>query len=349
MRGRGNSAVSEAARAIGLVGSLAVVLLAGCGMRTSSAANTPDNGVAQALAGLEAVAAPAGVDEGLFAMLKAELKDELLRCASTPPSGAANVIEDLVLYWNEGTAEWTLEWSYRNLGDYDQDGTVAISDLTPLAQHYGETYDPAAEPDCLLAVIDGSGNGAVDIADVTPIAQNFGVEIAGYSVEVSLTEGAEWDEVDTVPQGAATGDERKLLEFVLDDPEERSLYRVRAYDAGQAAYGAPSNPVRYYTDTLALELVTTAEGGDGSQEEPFIVLPGEPYELQATYGAEDVSAEVGFSTMPPAFISFTDEVPRLLTVDDEMAGDFYVVALLGELAPIQSGRLYFRVQGVLPP
>jgi hypothetical protein len=349
MRGRGNSAVLEALAAIGAAVTLVLLLmLAGCGSRGSSNINAVDQSTVQALAELDAATAPDGVDGDLFAMLKAELRDALLRRTSTPPSGADNAIADLVLF-DAGTEEWTLEWSYRNVGDYDQSGTVNIADITPIAVHFGQTYDLATEPDCIQAVVDGSGNGAVDIADITPIAQNFGTAVAGYSVEVSLTEGAEWDEVNTVLQGAASGDERKSLEFVLDTPAERSLYRVRAYDAGQVPSVDPSNPVRFYTLDLTLELLTPAEGGDGSAEDPYIVAEAEPYELQATYGAEDVSADLGFATMPPAFIAFTAEVPRILTVDNVMAGDFYVVGLLGELAPIESGRLYFRVQGDLPP
>lgn len=328
---------------------LVAIVLAGCSSRTSSTTNATDSGVAQAVAELDEAPTPDGVDEGLFAMLKAELRGALLRRTSTPPSGEDNAIADLVLFEDEVTSDWTLEWGYRNVGDYNQDGTVNIADITPIAMHFGQTYDPETEPDCLQAVIDGSGSGAVDIADITPIAQNFGVQIAGYSVEVSMTEGAEWDEVSAVLQGAALGDGRKALEYVLETPEESSLYRVRAYDTGQAAFGDPSNPVRFYTLALELTLVTPAEGGEGSEEDPYIVADGEPYELQATFGAEDVSAELGFTTMPPAFITFSAEIPRILTVDNVMAGDFYVVGLLGELAPIESGRLYFRVQGVLPP
>jgi hypothetical protein len=279
MRGRGNSAVLEALAAIGAAVTLVLLLmLAGCGSRGSSNINAVDQSTVQALAELDAATAPDGVDGDLFAMLKAELRDALLRRTSTPPSGADNAIADLVLF-DAGTEEWTLEWSYRNVGDYDQSGTVNIADITPIAVHFGQTYDLATEPDCIQAVVDGSGNGAVDIADITPIAQNFGTAVAGYSVEVSLTEGAEWDEVNTVLQGAASGDERKSLEFVLDTPAERSLYRVRAYDAGQVPSVDPSNPVRFYTLDLTLELLTPAEGGDGSAEDPYIVAEAEPYEL----------------------------------------------------------------------
>ena len=52
---------------------------------------------------------------------------------------------------------------------------------------------------------------------------------------------------------------------------------------------------------------------------------------------------------PPAFVVFAAEEPRLMTVENIMAGDFTVVALLGAIAPMPSGDVYFRAQGNLPP
>jgi len=81
----------------------------------------------------------------------------MARSASTPPTGGANRVSDLGISDN-GDGTYTLSWHYRNLGDYDQNGVVALEDIYPLAQHFGETYDPEAEPHCLQAVIDGSGD-----------------------------------------------------------------------------------------------------------------------------------------------------------------------------------------------
>ena len=92
-----------------------------------------------------------------------------------------------------------LSFTATNFADYDNDGAVGISDITPLAQRYGMEYDDAPPPDDLLserttlghpdtrhnrlvAGADGSGNGTVDIADITPLAMNYNAELAGYNI-----------------------------------------------------------------------------------------------------------------------------------------------------------------------
>jgi len=62
------------------------------------------------------------------------------KSVATPPTGEANRVDDLAILDN-GDGTFTLTWHYRNLGDYDQDGTVAVEDIIPLAEHFGETYE----------------------------------------------------------------------------------------------------------------------------------------------------------------------------------------------------------------
>jgi len=74
-----------------------------------------------------------------------------------------------------------LEWRHFMLGDYDLNGEVNVSDITPVGVHFGKT---SASPDWADAsVADGDGNGEVNIADITPIGQNFGALLSGYVVE----------------------------------------------------------------------------------------------------------------------------------------------------------------------
>ena len=54
------------------------------------------------------------------------------KLASRVPIGPKNLINDLS-YSVGGEGVFTLTWSYRNVGDYNQDGIVNIMDLTPLA------------------------------------------------------------------------------------------------------------------------------------------------------------------------------------------------------------------------
>jgi len=97
-------------------------------------------------------------------------------------SGDSNKPTDLTLV-DLGEDEYLLLWHEVNVGDYDNNGSVGIADITPIAMHFSETYDPE-DANCALALIDGSGNFTVDIADITGIAMNFGTNLAGYNVYV---------------------------------------------------------------------------------------------------------------------------------------------------------------------
>jgi hypothetical protein len=135
-----------------------------------------------ALAELDALACPEGVESALWAELKGALKEALSKTTSTPPTGDANRVNDLGISDN-GNGTYTLTWRYRNTGDYGQEGTVGIEDITPIALHFGETYDPETEPESIQAVVDGSGNGKVGIEDVTQIAMYYAVNVHHYAVE----------------------------------------------------------------------------------------------------------------------------------------------------------------------
>jgi hypothetical protein len=91
-------------------------------------------------------------------------------------SGAVPAVDNLVR-----NAAWNLlQWSYVNPGDYDQNGVVNISDLTPLGVHFG-AVGPFAESSARW-MVDGDGNGEINLADITVIGQNFGNEVSGYEL-----------------------------------------------------------------------------------------------------------------------------------------------------------------------
>jgi len=108
-----------------------------------------DESLDKALMELEGLQCPEGVDEELWAELKGALEEAMEghgrdaratsrvphKWVSTPPSGEDNRVGDLTLTDHYDTT-YTLSWRYRNLGDYDQNGTVGISDITPIAIHY---------------------------------------------------------------------------------------------------------------------------------------------------------------------------------------------------------------------
>ena len=103
------------------------------------------------LADLEALPTPEGVDAAIFQRLKDRLREELVErfgekgvCMAPAEEEPRNEIHDLH-YIGEEPGEVVnnrvkgMQWRYRNLGDYTQDGIVAIDDITPLAIHYGES------------------------------------------------------------------------------------------------------------------------------------------------------------------------------------------------------------------
>ncbi len=122
------------------------------------------------------------------------------------------VIEYINLQRDGNNWLWNLSFLERVYGDYDFNGVVGVSDLTPIAMHYGHTRnsewfdnfdritniqdltplamyfgaDPTMGASWLQAPynIDRSANcdSVINVADITPLAMNYGIELTGYNV-----------------------------------------------------------------------------------------------------------------------------------------------------------------------
>jgi hypothetical protein len=106
------------------------------------------------------------------------------RAASVAPLGQANVITDLTITSPDfGVVE--LSWTQMNSGDYDFNGQVNISDLTPLAPRIGDSIDRDAVDASLQTAywIDGDANGEINISDITPIGAHYGAHVFGYNIK----------------------------------------------------------------------------------------------------------------------------------------------------------------------
>jgi PKD repeat protein len=247
---------------------------AGAPAGPSTAPGAPAHGE---IAGLPA---PPGVRQGVWRELTTELSRVLrqrelpawrkatgLKAAAAAPLGDASIT---TLSYDEESD--TLAWGYYSSGDYDQNGLVGISDLTPLGIHFGKSSGTAGEPfpaESIESVVDGDGNGVINIADVTPIGMSFGVRVEGYRVyrSASLDDWPE-DAAGTNGSGAELVDEMQLTEasaggnarrmFALSGieppPAGDMLYWVRPYDPagegiaslpvlieGEAVVGPPTN------------------------------------------------------------------------------------------------------------
>ncbi len=180
---------------------------------------------------LAALEIPEGVDPVLFSHLKKALANALAsvgKTISAPPTGEDNVPANLTLTEGEGD-EWTLSWEYRNIGDYDQNGTVGIADITPLAMHFGATV---GGEDPLAVVIDGNLSNVVEIADITPIAMNYGVNCTGYQVQVWAPGNDDYGELVSLDLSAATGKDAGWMVFEYTfTPVSGNWYRVAPFDS----------------------------------------------------------------------------------------------------------------------
>lgn len=102
------------------------------------------------------------------------------KSVSAPPVGNHNKPKNLTIIETGTPGTFQLMWNEMHVGDYDNNGIVNISDITPIAMHYGQAagLHPAVE------LITG-GEGVVGVANITGIAQNFGTSLEGYNVYVA--------------------------------------------------------------------------------------------------------------------------------------------------------------------
>ncbi len=322
--------------------------------------NSPDDiALSAAINEIWALTSPENVESSEFAHIQLALQDALIlsgesKFSSRVPLGAQNKVEDLAVVNVEGTFQ--LEWRYKNIGDYNQDGRVDIQDVRPLALHFRHTSEAlgGTSTDELDIVIDGNMDVVINIQDVQPLAVNFFSKVTGYVIEVSSDEALSWQEVTRIPITSSfdkEGSGWKAFSYELTEPVEMGIYRVRPYSA-ENEYGDESKLVRFFTTPLSLRVdrqATPPLGGTGTNEDPLVVEVSSTYNLivEDPLG-NDVSADVFFENFPPAFLTFSAAVPRALTVDNALAGDFWIIAKKGAVAPIESNKLYFRVRQELP-
>jgi PKD repeat protein len=217
---------------------------------------------------LDAMPCPTGVSAETWAALTDALREALAKQGQVPRAkGQGKATSALALEPPHGDAAASvlvysadgalLNWGYFSPGDYDQNGEVGLSDLVPLAVHFGEstgTGSPFPE-NSIQAVIDGDGNGELNLGDIIAIAANFGVHTEGYRVYCAAAAAAYPPSPDS-PNGAGTvciggvafgdaveppGGGRKGFNYQVVPTEYGLCYWARPFDG--ETDGAASNYV----------------------------------------------------------------------------------------------------------
>jgi len=209
---------------------------------------------------------PAGVNRANFEALRGMLDGQLARLAegkrvSQLPDQSKNAIADAQVV-DDGSGGFSLTWSYRNAGDYDQNGEVNISDLTPLGINLGKTSTGPGWSKAQVA--DGDGNGLISIADITPIGANFFAQIAGYYIYSSASEDGPWTSLGQVEfADGAAGNTRSFSYDLGASPPAFLL--ISPYDASGLDWqrGPDTQPalVQLGSDTPQGESTITSSGG----------------------------------------------------------------------------------------
>jgi hypothetical protein len=245
---------------------LLIVCLLGCGRRQPQSGPdpaTPDarDFLQRQLAELDTLPVPAGVAPGLWVQLTSSLHEQLAaRLASGKAAGGAplSALSQTTLSLDSGAG--LLQWQYYNQGDYDQNGEVNVSDLTPIAQHFHLSSGGGAFPaNSIESVVDGDNNGEINPADITPIAQNLGSRLQSYNVYLSTDQadvpadghapnGAGAQKLSVVELSTGSGDahqQRLAFTTSVGTVPAGAVYWVRPDDqtAGAGTDGTPSTVV----------------------------------------------------------------------------------------------------------
>ena len=198
---------------------------------------------------LESTSAPGTVAIGGWHLDGGEPADSLLATVTLTPGAADRSVSALLpttvgctplnFYLTDvGDGSIALQWQYHCTGDYNQDGLVALTDITPVGIYYNLNSTDTGWGTAALA--DGTDDGFITVADLTPIGQNYERSITGYKVEQSDSEDGSYTTVDEVAQASGTAD--PVLEYTcaIAEPVDGGWYRVRSYHSSDESQGSAS-------------------------------------------------------------------------------------------------------------
>jgi len=324
---------SNARSVVLMVLAVLLVALAACGRRSmfSGSFQVTEPKAAPAVAmeevkdELRGLHAPQGVDSELVTILKdffaRELEAYSGKRASAPPGGEDNVVDDLAIV-SSADETITLAWSYRNLGDYDQNGTVGIPDITPIAMYYGADVAQVLKAEAA----DGNGDGFVTVSDVTPIAMHFAAEVAVYRIQQAQSEEGEFETVVNIalPEPPEVGCITFEKTIGLEDSP---FFHVVPAD-GERAEGPASNVVYHGAIVEPQVLGVNPHSGTADLEVTFqaTVAGAEPFEYDWCFSGgafPDNSTEAS----PTVRLTSVGEYTASVTVTNVYSSDYYEFTL----------------------
>jgi hypothetical protein len=249
-----------------------------------------------ALTQLDSLPCPAGVTAETWARVRNAFRDAAEGRLSEKAADQLRDYDDdtavLDLEWEqtEFSGPVTLTWGYVLPGDYNQDGVVDITDLTPLAQNLDQSWIGGVTGqyyDSMPAVCDGDGDGTVDIdGDILKIRYHFDDTLAGYSVEGDNNDTNPPPDpyvYDTVPYlshddvGPTPYQSRLRFHWVVENNGESSYYWVRPFDTEeQDNYGEYSTDYADLLPEIGPIKPQTPSGQHGSTI-PFSYTPNYEY------------------------------------------------------------------------
>jgi len=172
------------------------------------------------------------------------------KAGSTAARESMDKARNLTLGQDNG-GHWVLAWDYTNPGDTDQNGAVALPDLTPIGRHYGECLDnPLQDP---LRNVDADHNGEINLGDIAPIGQNYTGRIWAYQVEMGESADGPFNTVGQVlledfaqPPGQAIRFEYTFVGQYVENAWYRVVPVIPTVDEGGGsgiAMGTPSDAI----------------------------------------------------------------------------------------------------------
>ena len=239
------------------------------------------------------------------------------RQAAKAPSGAANAVKDLAIISQTATTA-TLRWTEKNVGDYDNNGVVGISDLTPLGLFFNQQVATSSNP-VWAGMVDGDGNGVINIADITPIGANLGNQLSGYVLFTDAESSETYGSGMTVARDPFFVDNKTpvVYSFVATVQGGATLYfsvkPVAEPDLGNP--GPVSNMAQIVaepgppTSPTGLAASVGAEIGVGSIKLDWTASTSTDlaaYEVWHKLSSEDDSAWTKLSDVPALSLTYTD-------------------------------------------